>query len=189
MKEKLLICLNKYAQFTEPEVDEVYNHMVLKKFNKKEFLLQEGEICKYQFFILEGLYRSFYVDDKGNDHILHFAIENWWITSVESFVKQTPSAYAIQALEDSIVLMITKEDIEKLYIKIPKLERVFRIIWENMLIALQRRYGFYMKMSSKDRFDNLVMSLPDFVQRVPQYMIASYLEVTPEYLSELRKKK
>ena len=85
--------------------------------------------------------------------------------------------------------MISKTDLESLYLKIPRLERLFRIITENILIAHQRRYGFYMKKNSKERYEWLIRSIPDFVQRVPQYMIASYLEVTPEYLSDLRKKK
>lgn len=186
MKERLKSYFNKYVAFDEEEISRFYSCLSLQIFQKKGFLLKEGELCRSQFFITRGLTRSFYIDHKGNEQILQFGIENWWVSNIESFLRDSPSNLYIQALEDTTVLMISKADLERLYSEMPKLERLFRIITENMLIALQRRYGFYMKMGSKERYEFLVKSIPDFVQRVPQYMIASYLEITPEYLSELR---
>ena len=189
MKEQVKKYFDRYVSFEPDEFDQFYSCLTPKTFRKKEYLLQEGEICKHSFFITQGLTRSFYLDEKGSEQILQFGIENWWISNTESFVKEVPSHLFIQALEDTSVLMIARPELERLYLQIPKLERLFRMITENMLIALQRRDGYFMKMNSKKRYENIVRSFPDFVQRVPQYMIASYLEITPEYLSELRKLK
>ncbi|OEK07564.1 hypothetical protein A8C32_17355 [Flavivirga aquatica] len=108
---------------------------------------------------------------------------------MESFILEKPSHLFIQALEDTTVLLITKENLELAYVNIPKLERVFRIITENMLIAIERKNEYYIKMGSKERYTSFISELKTFSQRVPQYMIASYLQITPEYLSELRKNK
>ncbi|WP_133537902.1 Crp/Fnr family transcriptional regulator [Tenacibaculum caenipelagi] len=155
---------------------------------KKEFLLKENTVYKFYYFITKGLVRSFYVDNKGNEKITLFALDNWWVTNMESFVKTTPSTQYIQAIENTTVLYLSKEELDQLYIEVPKLERLFRIITENMLIANLRKTDVFLQMKSSDRYFNFVENLPNFVQRVPQYMIASYLEITPEYLSELRRK-
>ena len=132
--------------------------------------------------------RQFRVEENGNESISAFGIENWWITNLDSFINKTPTINSIQAIEETTVLQITNTQLEDLYVKVPQLERVFRIIAENTLIALQRKDEIYMKKSSKERYFILVAQIPDFAQRVPQYMIASYLDITPEYLSEIRKK-
>lgn len=187
MKEQLKRYFSRYVEFSEIEIDTICSRLKIKTFEKKEYVLREGQICKNNFFILNGLVRSFYRNNKGIEKITLFALENWWVTNMESFINQTPSHSSIQALEKTKVVFINKKELEKLYISIPKLERLFRIITENMLIAIQRRSDIYLQMKSKERYDNLIQHFPDFAQRVPQYMIASYLEITPEYLSELRK--
>lgn len=188
MTEQIKNYLNRYVVFDDREAEEFCSCLVSETYKKKDFLLKEGEVCRHKIFIQAGLVRSFYTGSNGNEQIVQFGIENWWVICVESFVKETPSEVNIQALEETTVFMISKDSLENLYHSVPRLERFFRIITENMLIALQRRDGYYMKMSSKERYEFLVKSIPDFVQRVPQYMIASYLEISPEYLSELRKK-
>jgi CRP-like cAMP-binding protein len=186
MKEQIKAYFNRYVEFIDSEIDAIYPKLKLKTFQKKEYILKEGQVCKNKYFILNGLVRSFYIDDKGNEKITQFAIENWWITNMESFVAETPSLSSIQTLEKTQVLMINKEELEKLFVSIPKLERLFRIVTENMLIAIQRRNDIYLQMKSKSRYEDLIKHFPNFSQRVPQYMIASYLEITPEYLSELK---
>ncbi|NAY90451.1 cyclic nucleotide-binding domain-containing protein [Muricauda sp. JGD-17] len=156
-------------------------------FKKKEYLLQSGQLCNHHYFIIECLVRTFYFDDSGTEKIVQFGIENWWVTNMDSFIKQKPSSVNIQALEPTTTLSIRKDILDSTYDKLPKIERLFRIITENWLIAQQRNSHFYMKASSKDRYFGLIKSIPNFTQRVPQYMIASYLDITPEYLSELRK--
>jgi CRP-like cAMP-binding protein len=187
MKEQIKTYFNRYVEFSDTEMDEIYSKLISMTFQKKDYILREGQICKSNYFIINGLVRSFYIDDKGNEKITQFALENWWVTNMESFIKKKPSLSSIQALEKTEILIISKEELENLYISIPKLERLFRIVTENMLIANQRKNDIYFQMRSKDRYASLINHFPNFVQRVPQYMIASYLEITPEYLSELRK--
>ncbi|WMX17437.1 MULTISPECIES: Crp/Fnr family transcriptional regulator [unclassified Aureispira] len=189
IKVQLQNYLNRYdLRFETAEVDFIYQKLEQKTIKKRGWLVQEGQVCRYYFFILQGLVRTFYIDDKGNECITQFGIENWWITNLESFKHQTPSMVSIQAIEPTSVLRLSHSDMEMLYEKVPKLERLFRIITERTLIAIQRRSDFYMRKGSKERYDFLMQTIPNFAQRVPQYMLASYLEITPEYLSELRKK-
>ncbi len=187
MKAQVASYFNRYVDFSTTEIDEIYAKLHSKTFQKKEFLLNEGDICRHSFFILNGVIRTFYIDEKGHEKITQFAIDNWWFTSIESFIKQTPSYLYIQAVETTSVLYLSKNDLELLYTTIPKLERAFRIITEHMLIASHRKQNIYLKTKSKERYYDFIRQFPDFAQRVPQYMIASYLEITPEYLSELRK--
>lgn len=187
MKDQIKKYFNRYVDFNDVEITEIYSKLTSEIFQKKDYLLKEGQICKSNYFIINGLVRSFYINNKGNEKITQFALENWWITNIESYIKNVPSYLSIQAIEKTTVLTINKKEVEKLYKSIPKLERFFRIVTENMLIAIQRRSDIYLQMKSKERYDNLIQHFPNFAQRVPQYMIASYLEITPEYLSELRK--
>ncbi|MDO5970462.1 Crp/Fnr family transcriptional regulator [Flavivirga aquimarina] len=189
MKKQLHTYLNRYAPFSDKDINLFYNYLTPQTFRKKEFILKEGEICKIKFFIIKGLTRTFKINDKGNENIIHFGIENWWVTNMESFITEQPSKIYIQALEETTILTISKANLEKAYTDIPKLERVFRIITENMLIAIERKNEHYIKMASKERYLMFINELRSFSQRVPQYMIASYLDITPEYLSELRKNK
>jgi len=188
MNEQIKKHFSRYVEFNETEIAEIFSKLTQKVFDKKDYLLKEGQICKNNYFLTSGLVRSFYIDNKGNEKITQFALENWWVTNMESYIKSIPSYSSIQAIEKTTVLIIDKIELEKLFITIPKLERYFRMITENMLIAIQRRNDIYLQMKSKDRYDDLIQNFPVFAQRVPQYMIASYLEITPEYLSVLRKK-
>lgn len=187
MKEQLKAYFNRYASFSDGEIEELLKNFTLRAFNKKDILLNQGEVCLDRFFILEGLVRFYQVDDKGNERIDLFGVEYWWVTNLDSFINETPSRQTIQALEKTKVLCINKTNLEELYTSIPKLERAFRLITENMLIAIQRKEEVYMRQTSKARYFNLVKQIPKLSQRVPQYMIASYLNITPEYLSEIRK--
>lgn len=189
MKQQLQLYLKRYAKFDDDEVAFIYNTCSVQVYKKRAYLLEQGQTCKYHYFILKGLVRQFRVEDNGNENISTFGIENWWLTNLDSFINQTSSINSIQAIEDTTVLQINKEALENLFSKIPQLERVFRIIAQNTLIAVQRKDEVYMKKSSKERYNVLVNKIPNFVQRVPQYMIASYLDITPEYLSEIRKKR
>lgn len=188
MKDQFKNHISRYVEFNDAEIDEIFSKLTQKIFKKKDYLLKEGQICKNNYFIISGLVRSFYIDNKGNEKITQFALENWWVTNMESYIKDVPSYLSIQAIEKTTVLIFGKEELDRLFKTIPKLERFFRMITENMLIAIQRRNDIYLQMKSKDRYDDLISNFPVFAQRVPQYMIASYLEITPEYLSELRRK-
>lgn len=187
MKEQIKAYFNRYVAFSDTEIDGIFSELKVRVFQKKEFLLEENTVCRYNYFIIKGVVRSYFIDEKGNERITLFAIDNWWVTHMESFVKETPSTHYLQALEETTVLYLSKETLEKLYSKYPKLERLFRIVTENMLIANLRKSDIFLQMKSRDRYHSFAQLVPEFMQRVPQYMIASYLEMTPEYLSELRR--
>ena len=187
IKSQLKSYINRYIQFSDQEINSFFMYLELTSYSKKEILLDTNQICKHHYFIIKGLLRAHYINEKGADKIIQFAIENWWITNLESYARETPSTFTIDTLEKSTILSISKKNLELAFLEIPKLERLFRIIAENTLVAIQRKNEFYMKLNSKDRFLTLLESIPDFLQRVPMYMIASYLDITPEYLSEIRK--
>lgn len=187
MKEQLGAYFNRYVFLSDADIELLYSSLTLKELNNKGVLLHQGDICHHRFFILEGLIRFYETDHKGNERIDSFGIENWWVTNLDSFINNTPSRQTIQALEKTKVLHISKSQLETLFQSIPQLERAFRIITENMLIAIQRKDEVYMRKTSGERYFNLINKIPNLSQRVPQYMIASYLNITPEYLSEIRK--
>lgn len=187
MEQQIKKYFQRYIDLDDFEFEKICSMIELKVYEPKEHLLSQGQICRFKYFVLSGLVRAYYVDNNGKERITQFAIENWWLTNVESFVKDVPSTLSYQAIEKTILFRIKKEHLENLYNSIPKLEKFFRIITENMLIAIQRRNDFYIQMSSRERYFNLIQSFPDFAQRVPQYMVASYLNITPEHLSTIRK--
>lgn len=187
MEHPLKRYIERYITISNEEFELFIQSLISKTYKKKEYLLSAREVCKKRFFVLDGLVRTYYIDQEGNEKITVFGKEHWWVTDMESLVNQVPSRVYIQALEETTVLEITSDKLEELFSKLPKLERLFRIITEKWLIAQQRSSHFYMKASSKDRYDSLVENIPNFLQRVPQYMIASYLDITPEHLSTLRK--
>ncbi|MBL4709630.1 MAG: Crp/Fnr family transcriptional regulator [Flavobacteriales bacterium] len=186
-KKKLKEYIDRYVLLDESDFEHFYDSLSIQKFKKKEYLLEKGKICRNYFFIAEGLVRTYDYNEKGIEKIVQFGIDNWWFTNTDSFINQTKSRLNIQAIEETTVLKISKETLDLIYKEIPKIETLFRIITEKTLIAQQRSSYFYMKEDSKTRYYHLVNKIPEFAQRVPQYMIASYLDITPEYLSELRK--
>ncbi len=158
-----------------------------KKLRKKQYLLQEGDPCKYIAFVEKGILRSYSIDEKGNEHILQFAFEGWWISDQYSFLTGEPSTYNIDVLEEAELLLLSRQAEEQLMEKVPKLERYFRILLQNSLISMQRRLVSSFSKSAEVRYAELVESCPTIPQRVPQHMMASFLGITPETLSRIRK--
>ncbi|MDF7815883.1 Crp/Fnr family transcriptional regulator [Hymenobacter sp. YC55] len=159
-----------------------------KRLRRRQYLLQEGEVCKYFAFVLEGALRQYSVNNKGVEHILHFAVENWWIGDRESFVMLTPSPYNIDALEDSHLLLITHPQLQELMLTVPAMTRLVRELDQRNFIATQRRLHASFGSTAEERYAELQQQHPDFLQRFPQHMIASYLGVTAETLSRVRQK-
>ncbi|MEM9075968.1 MAG: Crp/Fnr family transcriptional regulator [Bacteroidota bacterium] len=186
-KTQLANYLNRFGKISNEEVDIFFGRMEKKTFSKNEFLLYYGKTCTHQYFILQGLTRTFHVDDKGNEKITQFGMENWWLTNWSSYKNNEPSKSYIQVLEPTTVLQIEKSALEESFKEITSLERIFREITENWLIAIQRR-NYYLNLDSKTRYEKFISTLPHFGQRIPQYMIASYLEITPQHLSTIRAK-
>jgi CRP-like cAMP-binding protein len=157
-----------------------------KKLRKKQYLLQEGDVCKYTAFVEKGMLRMFTVDEKGNEPILQFSSEGWWVADLYSFLTDEPSKYNIEALEDCELLLITKESWNILLEKVPAFERYFRILIQNSLIATQRRLMSSISETAEEKYLKLIDNFPGCLQRVPQHMIASYLGITRETLSRVR---
>ena len=171
---------------TDEEFEYAKTLFIPRKIRRKRFLLQEGEPCIYTIFVEHGLMRSFTIDEKGNEHILQFGMQGWWMADLYSFLTGEPSEYNIEALEDSELLLITKSSWDLLLKEVPAFERYFRILIQNNLIATQRRLMGTMSTTAEERYYKLLQDFPDIIHRVPQHMIASYIGVTRETLSRLR---
>lgn len=158
-----------------------------KKLRKRQYLLQEGDVWKYNAFIVKGCLRTFSVDNKGNEHILNFAIENWWIGDRQSLLSGTPSIYNIEALEDAEVILITKTNFDQLCNEIPAFNDMVNAILQRSFVASQGRIQTFLSAGAEEKYLQFIEKYPQLAQRVPQGMIASYLGITPETLSRVRK--
>jgi CRP-like cAMP-binding protein len=172
---------------TQEELDFCKTMFQPKKLRKKQYLLQEGDVSKYAAFVEKGLLRTYKIDDKGNEHILQFSLEGWWCADLYSFLTNEPSLYNIDAIEDCELLLINKASWDILLDKVPTLEKYFRILTQNSLIATQRRLLGSLSETAEEKYIKLIKTYPDCVQRVPQHMLASYLGITRETLSRTRK--
>ena len=157
-----------------------------KKVKKKAYLLQEGDISRHQYFVNKGCLRTYTIDEKGLEHVIQFAIEDWWTGDMYSFLTQTPARFTIDALEDSELLCLEKNALEELYIKIPKFERFFRHLLQNAFIALQERIIANLSQPADERYCTFITKYPDMEKRLQLKQIASYLGITPESLSRIR---
>jgi CRP-like cAMP-binding protein len=157
-----------------------------KRLRKRQYLLQEGDISKYTAFVEKGLLRTYSVDEKGNEYILQFSQEGWWVGDLDSFLANEPSRYNIEALEDCELLLISKHSWDLLLEKVPAFERYFRIIIQNNLVATQRRLMDTLSGTAEQKYLKLLETYPGCLQRVPQHMIASYLGISRETLSRIR---
>ncbi len=162
-------------------------HFKPKKLRKRQYFLQEGDVCKYIGFIVKGSARTFTVDDKGHEHILKLALESWWLADFESFYLLTPSRFNIEALENLEVLQSTNAQIEEFLKDIPAFSAMANVISQNNTIASQKRMQAAMSYTAEERYEDLISNYPQFLQRFPQNMIASYLGLSPETLSRLKK--
>lgn len=186
MFELLSQSIQEKVSITEDEFNFCKTLFIPKKLRKRQYLLQEGDVCKYTAFVEKGMLRTFTVDEKGNEHILQFSSEGWWIADLYSFLTDEPSLFNIEALEDSELLLITRPSWDILLNKVPALERYFRIIVQNNLIATQKRLMGSMSETAEEKYTKLLNSFPHCIQRVPLHMIASYLGITRETLSRIR---
>lgn len=159
-----------------------------KKYKAKSLILHAGEICKHSYFVNSGILRSFNINDNIVEHVLHFACEGWWIGDMYSLLSQKPGNLFIEVLEDAEVVLLSKRNQEELYVQIPKLERFFRILTENSLVAHQERLMDNLSLSAEERFEKFCSKYPSLIQKVPQKQIASYIGVTPEFFSKMKAK-
>lgn len=177
----------KRIDLTEEEFSRCTTFFIPKKLRKHQFLLQEGDVCKCIAFVNKGCLRCYSVDGKGEEHVVQFAIEDWWISDPFSVLTGEPSGYNIDALEDSELLILEKSSEEKLLQEIPKFERLFRMLLENRFVANQRRITAALSTSAEERYLSFLKTYPAISQRVSQSQIASYLGITPQSLSRIRR--
>lgn len=187
MFEVLFQKFDEKIQLTPEEKELTKTYFIPKKLRRRQYILQEGDVCKHVIFVEKGMLRSYTVDEKGSEHIMQFAFEGWWTNDQYSFLTGEPAVYNIDALEDSELLLLSRQAEEELYQKIPKFERYFRILLQNNVIAMQRRLIGSLSQTAEERYHQLTQVCPTIPRRVPQHMMASYLGITPETLSRIRK--
>ena len=180
--------LSKHISLTQQEQELFLSKTEIHQYKAKTVLLNEGEICKTSYFVNSGVLRSFNINDNIVEHVLSFACSGWWISDMYSLLSQKPGNLFIQVLEDAEVVSLSKENQEILFQEIPKLERFFRILTENSLVAHQERLMDNLSLSAEERFEKFSKKYPDLMQKVPQKQIASYLGVTPEFFSKMKSK-
>jgi CRP-like cAMP-binding protein len=180
--------ISNHIPLTEHEMEEFCNLFQNKIIKKKSFLLREGEICKFEGFVTKGIFRVYHIDKSGAEQILYFAIENWWITDIDSFTTGRPSQLFIEALEDSEVLLISKEAKEFAYTNLPKIEKLFRVMTQKTHVALQRRMIDNLSKTADQRYLDFIEKYPQLHQRLSNLQIAAYLGISHEFLSKIRNK-
>ena len=173
---------------TEAEKAIFRQHIIVKKIRKRQYLLQEGEVCKYVAFVSKGMLRAYLVDSKNNEHIIQFAPEGWFISDLSSFITEDKSNLNIEALEDSELVLISKTAHVYLEEAVPEFFKFNYLQYRGAYISLQKRLTDIFTLSTEEKYTKLLSIYPDILQRVPQHMIASYLGLTPETLSRVRKK-
>jgi CRP-like cAMP-binding protein len=180
--------INRHIQLDKNERDFFLSILQTKQLKRKEFLLEPGEISRTENFINKGCLRTYTVDDNGFEHILMFAVEDWWTGDLNSFLNQRPATYFVQALEDTEVIQYTKENLDKLLVQVPKFERFYRIALQKSLISLHQRISQNLSLTAEERYLNFRKKYPHLLERLSQKQVAAYLGITPIFLSMLRKK-
>src|SRR5687767_4766241 len=184
----ILSNIKKHITLEKEETDFFTSLLIQKNIRKKALILEEGNPCKVINYVHSGVLRAFYRDSGSNESIIMFAINDWWVTDMYSFVSENPAMLNIDALEDSVVFQLQKHDLDQLYSRVPKFERFFRIVMQNAYIREQLRVIQNLSMSAEERYANFLKKYPQIAQRMPLKQIASYLGMTPEFLSVVRKR-
>lgn len=179
--------ISRYISLTGEEFDFFTSLLKQRKLKRKQYLLQAGDVCRYESFVNKGCLRTYSVNEKGQEHVLFFAIEDWWTGDLHSFLSSTESVYHIEALEDCELLQLDHDSLERLYKEVPKFERFFRIVIQNAYVSLQKRVSTSLSDKAEERYVSFIQKYPQLEQRLPQHQLASYLGITPESLSRIRK--
>jgi CRP-like cAMP-binding protein len=180
--------ISKSISLTEEEFGFFASLLKPRSLKKGEFLIHQGDVCKHETFVTKGCLKSYYEDDQGQEHILDFSIEGWWANDLYSFFTQTPSKSAVKAIEDTDVLQISKPDLERVYETIPKFERFFRLLFQRAFITQREQINLILSTPAEERYILFMKNKPYAEDRFSQKDIASYLGITPQFLSSLKKK-
>lgn len=181
--------IEKYThQLLSADCEADFNKLIVeKKFDKKTKLVEEGQYCKFIYFIIEGSCYSYFTDPKGEQQVIQLALEGYWISDLSSFYSNGKAIYTIETIESTTVLLISRDNFEKACASLPIFERYFRVLIQNAYVAMQQRLARSSSEDAEKRYIELTKSHPDFLQRIPQYLIASYLGIKPQSLSRIRK--
>lgn len=184
--ELILANVSKHIELDEWERELFLSVLEPKVLPRRMVYLRQGEVCRHVAFVVSGALKSYKVDDEGKEHILNFALRDWWIADLYSLISGKPAVLSIETIEESEVLLLAQQDQQMLYEKIPKFERFFRILVENALVASQQRLIDNMSLTAEERYLQFIKKYPGIPVLVPQHNIASYLGITPEFLSKIR---
>jgi len=185
-QELILNNIAKHVSLTQEEQSYFIGLLKMLQVTKKDFILTEGQLCKNISFVNSGTLRAFYNDKEGKESTIMFAVAGWWVTDMYCFINQLPAMLNIQAVAHSEIFQLQKTDLDKLYSKVPKFEKFFRIIMQNAYIREQLRIIQSLSLSAEERYNNFTNKYPEIANQVTQKQIASYLGITPEFLSAIR---
>jgi CRP-like cAMP-binding protein len=188
MSQPILDYIAQYIKLETKEEEYFLSVLKPRKYLRRQFVVQAGDECKYETFVISGCLKAYFIDPDGNNHIIQFAIENWWISDMDSLMNGTPATLNIDAVEDTEVLQIERKDFDTLFERIPKFNTLYRMMLMKAFISHQRRIVDNLCKPAKDRYLDFVKRYRNIEQRVPQHQIASYLGMTPEFLSQIRRK-
>ncbi len=178
----------KHVSLTKGEIDFFTSLLANKQVPRNSCIVAEGQPCRFINYVDEGTFRAYSFDRNGNERTIMFAINDWWITDIHGFLREKPAMMNVQALEDSSVFQLQKADLDKLYDKVPKFERFFRILMQNAYIREQLRIRESLTDQAEERYKQFIAKYPQFIQRIPLNQVASYLGVTPQFLSVIRRR-
>jgi CRP-like cAMP-binding protein len=183
---KLISHFDNYLPLNEKEKEELSNRVIEKNIKRKQFILQAHDVCRHYTFVISGLFKMYGVDKNGTDHNIQFASENEWIVDIGSFHSDKESRLYIEAIEPAVILQIEKSNLLYLYTNYPKFDRNFRVIIENKFIELENRVLQNISSTAEERYETFLEQYPILSNRIPNTQIASYLGITPEFLSKIR---
>ncbi len=186
--DALVAYFNSHLKLNEEETAILSEVFHPRRVKRRQFILSQGDVCKYNTFVVEGCFRMYFVDEDAKEHNIQFAVENWWVGDIGSFHSEEPSKLYIEAIEESKVLQIKKQDQIRLFVEYPKYNRIFRVITENALVSAQKRILQNISSTATERYLDFMQNYPYFFNRISNAQIASYLGMTPEFLSSVRKK-
>lgn len=187
--ENLFAHIEQKVRLTPTEKEQISSFFRVRKLRKRQFLLQEEDVCKDFAFVSQGLLKSYVLDEKGNENINLFGWEGWWIADFQSFLFQTPATLAIEAIEDCELLLLSRVDYDQMLEEVPVMERYFRLVYERSLATKDQRLVTAQTYSAEEKYNHLIQTYPELIQRIPQSLLASFLGLTPETFSRIKHKK
>ncbi|TCI92165.1 Crp/Fnr family transcriptional regulator [Tenacibaculum sp. M341] len=186
--ENILNNIKRYVSLNEEDEQQFSSIIRTSNIKRRQFIVQPNFVCTHLTYVLKGAFRSYFVNDQGVDHTIQFAIEDWFISDFNSYITQTPASLFVEALENAVIQQISYEDVEKICAENPKFERFFRLVAQKSFAFAQRRVLSNLGKSAEERYLEFQNLYPSIVQRVPQYTLASYLGMSAEFLSKIRKR-